>query len=339
MGVDIDGLLAENATAIASGVLSLPGADLADGGLAALAARALPPMREVNLARNRLTTVGVRALLTAKWLVGVERLDLAGNPGLGDIALQELGRSPALFQLRRLVTSGSGARAQGYVALVGGAGEGRGPPVEGGASRAGGARTESQGRSADSAREAGALRPSSEGRPGSAEGIPGASPPLWAGGALEELDGGYDVVGDVGAAALATLPALRILVLPRAAVGGAGARALLAHPTLENVELSENTLAGAFLGLRLGGQLHTVRARKAGLTPIDFVALARLDVAGLRVLELEGNRAGDDGVLALAKAKWLPKVERLGLAGTGASASAVAKLKAAWGSGRGGLGV
>ena len=296
MGVDIDGLLAANADAIASGVLSLPGADLADGGVGALAARTLPPMREVNLARNRLTPPGVRALLTAKWLVGVEALDLAGNPGLGDLGLQELGRSAALGQLRRLVTAGSGARAAGYVALVGASGEGRGPPVAGGASRAGGA-------------------------------------------SLEELECGYDVVGDVGAAALATLPALRRLVIPRAGVGGTGARALLAHPRLESVELSENTLAGAFLGLKLGACLHTLRARKAGLTPIDFVALARLDVLGLRVLELDGNRAGDDGVLALAKAKWLPKVERLGLAGAGASPSAVAKLKAAWGSGRGGLGV
>ena len=150
--------------------------------------------------------------------------------------------------------------------------------------------------------------------------------------AIETLQMGWQTLGDSGARALAGLPALKKLDLIQGQITGDGARTLLASARVEHVILAENPWgAGSLSELKaLSSQLRTVDLAQTGLGATDMAALARLPLA-LENLDIAHCAVGDEGLLHLAGAPWLAKLQSLDASSTGATPATREQLHKAWG--------
>lgn len=168
-------------------------------------------------------------------------------------------------------------------------------------------------------------------------GATGAGAAALAGAAtgLQRLNASYQPIGDEGAVALAGLPAGAAILVERAGISGAGARALLASQAAV-VELSENPIGpGGLEGVVVGSRVEAISLRDAGLTAPDVGALARAEAPVLAALDLSGNPIGDAGADALVGAPWLGRLKALEVRRAGLGQAAVERLRAAWGERRG----
>ena len=158
-------------------------------------------------------------------------------------------------------------------------------------------------------------------------------------GSLRSLAAGDQAVGDAGAAALTALDGLRELDLPRAQIGGDGARALIEGGAAASLNLEGNPIGpGGLVGLRrFAPGLEQLNLRATGLSLDDLRALAALESAGdLRELVLRDSPFGDEGVAIVGQLPWLQDLEKLQIEGSGCGKEARARLRKDWGT-RGGL--
>lgn len=158
-------------------------------------------------------------------------------------------------------------------------------------------------------------------------------------GALRSLAAGDQPVGDAGAASLITLDGLRELALPRAQIGGEGARALIEGGAAASLNLEGNPVGpGGLVGLRrFAPGLEQLNLRATGLDLDDLRALAALESAGdLRELVLQDNPFGDEGIAIVGQIPWLQDLEKLQIEGSGCGKEARARMRKDWGT-RGGL--
>lgn len=156
--------------------------------------------------------------------------------------------------------------------------------------------------------------------------------------ALRQLDLGQNALGDAGALALASLPVAARLSLEEAQISATGARALLETARCPRLLLGGNALgSGSLAGLtKLSPSLEVLVLTRTRIGAGDAVTLASLPAPALRELDLRGNALGDEGVRALAKARWFGQLTRLDIADTDATSVSLEALQALWGE-RGGL--
>ena len=122
--------------------------------------------------------------------------------------------------------------------------------------------------------------------------------------------------------------------LPRAEIGGAGARALIAGTDAKVLVLEGNALAGGLTGLtQISPKLEELTLDACALTASDIEALAALpEPEGLKLLELSGNPdLAEAGIAALATIPWLRSLEKLVVMESGASLEHRQAVVDAWG--------
>ncbi|MDP2313198.1 MAG: hypothetical protein Q8P41_09860 [Pseudomonadota bacterium] len=118
-GGRVDGLVGTRARMLEDGGLVAAGEHIDDALLLAiLADPRVPDLRDVELADNAITVVGVQALLDHAKTAGLRALHLGSNP-LGDAGLVALAGSSRLANVERLLLGNVGATSAGVAALAG----------------------------------------------------------------------------------------------------------------------------------------------------------------------------------------------------------------------------
>ncbi len=302
------GWLHERTTALWSlaRAVDLSHAGLDDRDLAAALESADHPIRAMNLAHNRLTDHGARALVANARLEGIETLDLRFNR-LGAGAAEALASSPFLSQLTTLRLAGNAIGLRGVQALA------ASPFL-----------TRIEVLDLDGCRlDADALAALAS--------APGLS-------RIVELSVRHNRLGDAATAALGTADwrHLERLHLDNVHLGGAGIESLAASPLvarLRTLGLGSNRLTSTDLAaLTRSAHLRQLESLTLDGNPLGPGGAVTLGVSGhlfhLSHLDVADCELGDAGLAALAVAPWLVRTRSLTLAGNQAGAAGIQALAA-----------